>query len=134
MADRMRVTSLIGGTLARDASQFLAVYPPALPSARLSAGEMDVTTGRRSVIGNLPRRRSVRLAGRDTERPTRLDGDQEAHLSAWACSQPPPERRRWAVRLLAQKFVELGYREPLSPETMRQTLKASCAFRSSAAA
>ena len=27
------------------------------------------------------------------------------------------------VRLLAQKFVELGYSDPLSPETIRQTLK-----------
>jgi len=56
-------------------------------------------------------------------RPRRLDGDQEAHLIALACSRPPPGRRRWTVRLLAQKFVELGYSEPLSPETVRQTLK-----------
>jgi transposase len=56
-------------------------------------------------------------------RPRKLDGEQEAHLIALACSQPPPGRRRWTVRLLAQKFVELGYSEPLSPETVRQTLK-----------
>lgn len=56
-------------------------------------------------------------------RHRKLDGDQEAYLIALACSQPPPGRRRWTVRLLAQKFVELGYSEPLSPETVRQTLK-----------
>jgi hypothetical protein len=30
-------------------------------------------------------------------RPRRLDGDQEAHLIALACSPPPPGRRRWTV-------------------------------------
>jgi len=53
----------------------------------------------------------------------RLDGDQEAHLIALACSQPPAGRRRWTVRLLATKFVELGYIDRVAPETVRQTLK-----------
>jgi transposase len=56
-------------------------------------------------------------------RHRKLDGDQEAHLIALACSQPPPGRRRWTVRLLASKFVELGYAERVAPETVRQTLK-----------
>jgi transposase len=62
-------------------------------------------------------------------RPRKLDGDQEAQLIALACSQPPPGRRRWTVRLLAKKFVELGYSEPLSPETVRQTLKKTSSGR-----
>jgi hypothetical protein len=53
----------------------------------------------------------------------KLDGDQEARLIALACSQPPPGRCRWTVRLLASKFVELGYAECVAPETVRQTLK-----------
>jgi transposase len=56
-------------------------------------------------------------------RHRRLDGDQEAHLIALACSKPPPGRRRWTVRLLTSKFVERGYAEGVSPETVRQTLK-----------
>jgi transposase len=56
-------------------------------------------------------------------RHRKLDGDQEAHLIALACSQPPPGRCRWTVRLLASKFVELGYAERGAPETVRQTLK-----------
>jgi len=56
-------------------------------------------------------------------RPRKLDGDQEAHLIALACSQPPAGRRRWTLRLLAGKMVELGHSDPLSPETVRQTLK-----------
>jgi transposase len=56
-------------------------------------------------------------------RHRRLDGDQEAHLIALACSKPPPGRRRWTLRLLTNKFVELGYAEHVCPETVRQTLK-----------
>jgi hypothetical protein len=52
-----------------------------------------------------------------------LDGDQEAQLIALACSKPPPGRRRWTLRLLTSKFVELGYAEHVSPETVRQMLK-----------
>ena len=53
----------------------------------------------------------------------KLDGEQEAHLVALVCSQPPEERGRWTLKLLAQKMVELDYVESIAPETIRQTLK-----------
>jgi hypothetical protein len=53
----------------------------------------------------------------------RLDGEQEAHLIALACSQPPKGRKRWTLRLLADRFVALGHCDGVSPETVRQTLK-----------
>ena len=53
----------------------------------------------------------------------RLDGDQEAHLVALVCSDPPKGRARWTLRLLADRIVELGYVESICPETVRQTLK-----------
>jgi len=53
----------------------------------------------------------------------KLDGAQEAHLIALACSAPPDERARWTLRLLAQRMVELAYVDTLSYETVRQTLK-----------
>lgn len=56
-------------------------------------------------------------------RPFRLDGEQEAHLIALACSAPPAGRAHWPVRLLAGKMVELGYVESLSHECVRQALK-----------
>jgi hypothetical protein len=37
-----------------------------------------------------------------------LDGEQEAHLIALACSKPPEDRARWALRLLSSRLVELG--------------------------
>lgn len=56
-------------------------------------------------------------------RQRQLDGDQEAHLISLACSKPPPGRRRWTLRLLSSKMVELGHTDRVCPETVRQTLK-----------
>jgi transposase len=56
-------------------------------------------------------------------RSRKLDGEQEAHLIALACGQPPAGRCRWTLRLLAGRMVELGHTKRLSPETVRQTLK-----------
>lgn len=53
----------------------------------------------------------------------KLNGEQEAHLVALVCSQPPEDRGRWTLKLLAQKMVELEYVESVAPETIRQTLK-----------
>lgn len=53
----------------------------------------------------------------------KLDGKQEAHLIAIACSQPPEGQARWTLRLLADRMVELEIVESISHETVRQVLK-----------
>lgn len=53
----------------------------------------------------------------------RLDGEAEAHLIALACSQPPEGHTRWTLRLLRDRFVEAGYVEQVSHETIRRMLK-----------
>ena len=53
----------------------------------------------------------------------KLNGEQEAHLVALVCSQPPQDRGRWTLKLLAQKMVDLEYVDSVAPETIRQTLK-----------
>jgi transposase len=53
----------------------------------------------------------------------RLDGEQEAHLIALACSEPPEGQGRWSLRLLAERMVALEYVETVSHETVRQTLQ-----------
>jgi transposase len=55
--------------------------------------------------------------------PRKLDGIQEAHLVAVACSPAPKGRARWSLRLLADKLVELEIVDAISHETVRQTLK-----------
>jgi transposase len=52
-----------------------------------------------------------------------LDGAQEAHLIALACTRPPAGKRRWTLRLLAAQVVELGYADSVSHETVRRVLK-----------
>ena len=53
----------------------------------------------------------------------KIDGTVEAHLIALSCSDPPPGRARWTLRLLADKIVELGYVGSISHEAIRKTLK-----------
>lgn len=67
----------------------------------------------------------------NNHRPCRLDGDQEAHLIALACSEPPTGRNRWTLRLLAKRMVELEYADRLSHETVRGTLKKKNSSRGS---
>ncbi len=47
-------------------------------------------------------------------KPKKLDGSQEAHLIALACSEPPEGRGRWSVRLLAERLV-WGWSVPRNP-------------------
>lgn len=56
-------------------------------------------------------------------RERKLDGDQEAHLIALACSSAPDGYKRWTLRLLAGRMVELAYVDTLSYETVRRVLK-----------
>jgi hypothetical protein len=53
----------------------------------------------------------------------KFDGDGEAKLIALCCSTPPDGRASWSLRLLADRIVELGIVESISPEGLRQTLK-----------
>lgn len=62
-----------------------------------------------------------RKSSRHYER--KLDGAGEAHLIALACSESPSGRSRWTLRLLAERFVALGYVDTLSKDTVRRVLK-----------
>ena len=54
----------------------------------------------------------------------KLDGVQEAHLIALACSKPPTGQARWTLRLLADRLVELEIvEEAISYQTVRRVLK-----------
>jgi transposase len=61
--------------------------------------------------------------GPNREYPRKLDGRQEAYLLALARSAPPEGRKRWSLRLLADKMVELEHVDSLSAMTVSRTLK-----------
>jgi transposase len=56
-------------------------------------------------------------------RERKLSGREEAHFVALACSDAPEGHKRWTLRLLADKMVELEITEAISHETVRQLLK-----------
>ena len=62
-----------------------------------------------------------------------FDGEAEAKLIALACSEPPPGRARWSLRLLEEKVVELEIVERASDNTIGRTLKKTSSNRISGA-
>jgi hypothetical protein len=52
-----------------------------------------------------------------------LDGEEEAHLIALACSEAPEGRKVWSLRLLRDRFIRLGHVDNISHETIRTVLK-----------
>jgi hypothetical protein len=52
-----------------------------------------------------------------------IDGEVEAQLTQLACSQAPDGRKKWTLRLLADKLVELEIVESISHETVRGGMK-----------
>lgn len=99
---------------------------PAWPDERIAqavgGGVRTVERLRRRFIEAGPQ---ATVAGKPSERvyPRKLDGAQEAHLIALACSEPPQGQARWSLRLLADQLVELGQVQSVSHETVRQVLK-----------
>jgi hypothetical protein len=91
-------------------SDAVAVHPTTVANVRQRCVEegMEAALQRRA-----PRRQYLR----------KLDGTQEAHLIAVACSEPPGGQKRWTLRLLADKLVELEVVDSIARETVRQTLK-----------
>jgi hypothetical protein len=66
------------------------------------------------------------LERKPLEKPPReikFDGAFEARLIALACSSTPPGRKRWTVRLLADKAVELAIAPSVSHMTVQRVLK-----------
>lgn len=59
------------------------------------------------------------------ERPEqrKMDGELEARLVTLACSQAEGGRKRWTMRMLADKLVQLGYIDQISHQTVWVTLK-----------
>ena len=66
------------------------------------------------------------LERKPREKPPReviFDGAFEARLVALACSDVPEGHRRWTVRLLADKVVELKVAKSVSHMTVQRVLK-----------
>jgi transposase len=57
------------------------------------------------------------------KRGSKLNERGQALLVATACSQPPEDRARWTLKLLANRLVELKVVESISSEMVRLELK-----------
>ena len=87
----------------------------------LQIGRATVERIRRRAV-----RESVETAIVDRPRPgsvRKLNAKQEAQLVAIACSDPPPGRKRWTIRLLVTEVMKQGVVDSISFETVRRVVK-----------
>jgi hypothetical protein len=99
--------------------------------AALGTGPRTVSRVRRQLVTlGLDVARSRR---RQPSRPdkVKIKGDVEQRLIELACSDPPPGRCHWTLRLLADELVALGLAERVGIETVRQALKKTTSSRGS---
>ena len=54
--------------------------------------------------------------------PPKITGEVEAHIIALACGPVPEGCAKWAVRLLAEKCVELNYIDSISFKSVQRVL------------
>jgi transposase len=59
----------------------------------------------------------------------KLNGKQEALLVALTCSEPPDDRPKWTMQLLADRLVAIGAVDTISDETVRRVLKKTSSSR-----
>jgi transposase len=87
----------------------------------LQIGHATVERIRRRAV-----RESIQAALVDRPRPgseRKLNAKQEAQLVAIACSDPPPGRKRWTIRLLVEEVMKQGVVDTISFETVRRVVK-----------
>lgn len=53
----------------------------------------------------------------------KLNEEQEAHLVAVTCSEPPAGHARWTLELLQERLIQDGIVSGIAPETVRLLLK-----------
>lgn len=56
-------------------------------------------------------------------RPRKLDGDAEAQMTMIACSDPPEGHKRWTIRLIADRLVELNVVDTCSRMAVHRAMK-----------
>lgn len=102
-------------------------------------GEEHVTDDKVAEMFSISRRTVIRIKKRfveenmqgvlnakyPKEHPERriIQGREEAELTVLACGASPDGSKRWTIRLLAEKMVELEHVDTVSRETIRRVLK-----------
>lgn len=84
------------------------------------------TTATICAIARRYRKGGLELALYDAPRPgqpSKFSTDDEARITAIACSEAPGGRSKWTLRLLAAKVIELELTDNVAPATIGSVLK-----------
>lgn len=97
------------GMTDKEIHEFLDVSTRTIERIRLK----HITGGLDLSISDLPR----------PGQPNKLSSDQEAHIIAIACSNPPIGRNHWTIELLREEAIHRGIVDTISKEPIRILLK-----------
>lgn len=89
----------------------------------LIVGRATVERVRRRFVGGGLLDALVRRPQPERPEQRKMDGELEAHLITLACSQTEGGQKRWTMRMLADKLVQLGDVDQISHNTVWVTLK-----------
>lgn len=89
----------------------------------LSVGKATVERVRRRFVEGGVLDALVRRPQPERPQQRKMDGELEAHLVTLACSQAEGGQKRWTMRMLADKLVQMGYVDQISHQTVWVTLK-----------
>jgi uncharacterized membrane protein len=97
-------------------------------TVRQVAEKCDSTTTTAQTVRRLYATQGLEAALERKKRETppvdaKITGDVEAKLVALACTEPPQGRAHWALRLLADRAVELEIIDSISHSSVRTVLK-----------
>ena len=56
-------------------------------------------------------------------KPVQISGAARARITALACSEAPAGHARWTLRLVADKAIQAGFVESISPTAVKEILK-----------
>jgi len=94
-----------------------------LIAAAYGCSTRSLESWRRQAVASGPLALLQRQPRRTPPVTPKLDGEQQARLTALACSQPPLGYARWTLRLLAERLVEREVVDTIAHETVRRALK-----------
>lgn len=109
--------------LLADESEIGPAYSDSKIVDALGIGEKTLSRLRKRVCEAGPLEALEKLPPQRPPRSVKIDGEAEAKLVQLACSTPPEGYKRWNLRLLGDKMVELEIVEEVSHETVRKALK-----------
>ena len=112
-----------GGSVPDEASLQDSEIAKHLRCAPLTVSQVRKKAAERGAVAAIEHKEQEKRKARKARKARKLDGEQEAKLIAVTCSAPPEGQKRWSLRRLRERLIEMEVGEDMGTETIGTTLK-----------